>query len=77
MGSQLKIFDDDIDEILEESDEDISNEEKNSKIAGFKVKQQLPYEQKIIHTELRAREFYEKMDGNVCISVGNTQAIRC
>lgn len=75
MSEQIKIFDDDIDEILEEFDEGISNEEKNSKIAAFVIKQQLPYEQKVIHAELRAREFYEKMDGNVCISVGGLDSI--
>lgn len=79
MSNQIKLdeiiedFEDDIYE--EECDKDISNEEKNSKIAAFIVKQQLPYEQKIIHAELRAREFYEKMDGNVCISVGGLDSI--
>jgi len=45
------------------------------KIWEFQQKQSLPYEAKIAHAEIRAREFYEKMDGNVCVSVGGLDSI--
>ncbi|MDH7578500.1 MAG: hypothetical protein QHH75_11970 [Bacillota bacterium] len=41
----------------------------------FMQKQSLPYEAKIIHAELKAREFYEAMDGNVFCSVGGLDSI--
>lgn len=36
----------------------------------FMQKQALPYEAKVVHAQLRAREFYEKLEGNVFCSVG-------
>lgn len=41
----------------------------------FRQKQSLPYEAKIVHAEIRAREFYEHMDGNVFCSVGGLDSI--
>lgn len=41
----------------------------------FRQKQSLPYEAKVIHAELRAREFYERMEGNVFCSVGGLDSI--
>jgi hypothetical protein len=41
----------------------------------FMQKQKLPYEAKIIHAQLRAREFYEKLNGNVFCSVGGLDSL--
>lgn len=41
----------------------------------FRIKQSLPYEAKIRHAEIRAREFYNEMDGNVHVSVGGLDSI--
>lgn len=41
----------------------------------FMQKQSLPYSAKLIHAELRAREFYEKLDGDVFCSVGGLDSI--
>jgi len=38
-------------------------------------KQSLPYEAKVIHAQLRAREFYEHEEGNVFCSVGGLDSI--
>jgi len=46
--------------------------------AEFAQKQSLPYEAKVIHAELRAREFYDKMtgDGKAChVSVGGLDSL--
>ena len=48
------------------------------KIAVFRQKQSLPYEAKVIHAQLRAREFYDeinKQDKNVHVSVGGLDSI--
>lgn len=41
----------------------------------FIQKQSLPYEAKIVHAQARAREFYERLDGNVFCSVGGLDSI--
>lgn len=41
----------------------------------FMQKQSLPYEAKVVHVMARAREFYEKLDGNVFCSVGGLDSI--
>lgn len=41
----------------------------------FMQKQGLPYEAKIVHAEIRAREFYEKMNGEVYCAVGGLDSI--
>ena len=41
----------------------------------FAQKQALPYEAKVNHARLRAREFYEALDGNVFCSVGGLDSI--
>jgi hypothetical protein len=41
----------------------------------FMQKQSLPYEAKVIHAQLRAREFYDHMDANVYCSVGGLDSI--
>lgn len=41
----------------------------------FRQKQLLPYEAKVAHAEIRAREFYEKLNGEVCVSVGGLDSI--
>lgn len=41
----------------------------------FMQKQALPYEAKVVHAALRAREFYEKLEGNVFCSVGGLDSI--
>jgi 3'-phosphoadenosine 5'-phosphosulfate sulfotransferase (PAPS reductase)/FAD synthetase len=41
----------------------------------FRQKQSLPYEAKLIHAELRAREFYEHLNGDVFCSVGGLDSI--
>lgn len=48
------------------------------KIADFRVKQQLPYEQKVAYAEIRAREFYNecgKRELNCHVSVGGLDSI--
>ena len=48
------------------------------KISVFKQKQSLPYELKVRHAEIRAREFYDKITGeghNVHVSVGGLDSI--
>lgn len=45
------------------------------KIAVFKQKQTLPYEAKVVHTEIRAREFYEQLNGQCFVSVGGLDSI--
>ena len=45
------------------------------KIAVFRQKQGLPYESKIAHAEIRAREFYKELDGQCFISVGGLDSI--
>lgn len=41
----------------------------------FMQKQSLPYKAKITHGKLRAREFYDKLEGNVFCSVGGLDSI--
>jgi hypothetical protein len=41
----------------------------------FMQKQSLPYEAKIVHAQIRAREFYNQMDGEVFCSVGGLDSI--
>jgi len=41
----------------------------------FRQKQSLPYEAKVIHAQLRAQEFYDKLEGNVFCSVGGLDSI--
>ena len=41
----------------------------------FMQKQSLPYEAKITYAKLRAREFYEKLEGDVFCSVGGLDSI--
>lgn len=41
----------------------------------FMQKQSLPYEAKVVHAQIKAREFYERMDGNVVVSVGGLDSI--
>ncbi len=41
----------------------------------FRQKQSLPYQAKLVHAELRAREFYERLEGNVFCSVGGLDSI--
>ncbi|HBR33663.1 MAG TPA: hypothetical protein DD734_03450, partial [Firmicutes bacterium] len=43
--------------------------------ATFMQKQSLPYQAKIRHAELRARDFYDKLDGQVFCSVGGLDSI--
>jgi len=90
MSDQIK-FNEFINEIEDETfDEDIDQEdwtkadaksykdfidEQRSKANAFIIKQQLPYEQKLILAEVRAREFYEKLDGNCFVSVGGLDSI--
>lgn len=45
------------------------------KIAMFRQKQSLPYEAKVRYAELRAREFYDKLDGACHVSVGGLDSI--
>lgn len=42
---------------------------------AFMQKQAFPYEIKIVHAEIRAREFYEKLNGNVFCAVGGLDSI--
>ena len=52
--------------------------EADKKIADFRVKQQLPYKQKVAYAEIRAREFYRecgKRDLNCHVSVGGLDSI--
>ena len=44
------------------------------KIAAFRQKQSLPYEAKVRHAEIRAREFYDAVD-NCHVSVGGLDSI--
>lgn len=44
-------------------------------VSVFRQKQRLPYEQKIKHAEIRAREFYNELDGNCHVSVGGLDSI--
>lgn len=44
-------------------------------ISVFRQKQSLPFEAKVAHAEIRAREFYEKLDGQCCVSVGGLDSI--
>lgn len=41
----------------------------------FLQKQSLPYEAKVRHAELRAREFYDELDGQCHVSVGGLDSI--
>ncbi len=41
----------------------------------FMQKMSLPYEAKIVHAEIKAREFYDKTGGNVIVSVGGLDSI--
>lgn len=41
----------------------------------FMQKQALPYEAKVVHARLRAREFYDHEDGNVYCAVGGLDSI--
>lgn len=41
----------------------------------FLQKQSLPYEAKIAHATIRAREFYDRMEGNVFCSVGGLDSL--
>ena len=44
-------------------------------IAVFKQKQSLPYEAKVRHAEIRAKEFYDKLNGQCHVSVGGLDSI--
>lgn len=83
MSNQIK-FNEIIDELQEEFEEETDDttqefkefiEEQKSKANAFMIKQQLPYQQKIILAKKRAWEFYEKLDGNCFISVGGLDSI--
>jgi hypothetical protein len=52
-------------------------EEKNAghNISVFRQKQALPYEAKVRHAAIRAREFWETLDGRAHISVGGLDSI--
>lgn len=41
----------------------------------FMLKQKLPYDAKVLHAKVVAREFYEKLGGNVFCSVGGLDSI--
>jgi len=41
----------------------------------FMQKQSLPYEAKLAHAKIKAREFYERMNGQVFVSVGGLDSI--
>lgn len=41
----------------------------------FRVKMAMPYEAKVVHAALKAREFYERMEGQVFCSVGGLDSI--
>lgn len=45
------------------------------KASAFRQKQSLPYEAKIRHAEIRAKEFYDEMDGACHVSVGGLDSI--
>ena len=45
------------------------------KIAVFRQKQSLPYDAKVRHAEIRAREFYDATDGQCHVSVGGLDSI--
>lgn len=47
----------------------------SSKIAAFRIKQSLPYEAKVRHAEIRAKEFYDELDGMCHVSVGGLDSI--
>lgn len=44
-------------------------------VSEFLQKQSLPYEAKVAHAEIRAREFFEKLNGQVCVSIGGLDSI--
>lgn len=49
-----------------------------AKVNAFRIKQQLPYDQKVILAEMRAKEFYRTMTNqghNVHVSVGGLDSI--
>lgn len=54
-------------------------EEKRAEIdyetAVFRQKQSLPYEAKVVHAQIRAQEFYDKLDGHCHVSVGGLDSI--
>ena len=45
------------------------------KTAVFRQKQSLPYEAKVVHAQIRAQEFYDKLDGHCHVSVGGLDSI--
>lgn len=45
------------------------------KTAVFRQKQSLPYEAKVVHAQIRAQEFYNKLDGHCHVSVGGLDSI--
>ena len=45
------------------------------KTAVFRQKQSLPYEAKAVHAQIRAQEFYDKLDGHCHVSVGGLDSI--
>lgn len=50
----------------------------DKKIAYFRVKQQLSYEEKVVYAEIRAREFYRecgKRDLDCHVSVGGLDSL--
>ena len=55
--------------------ERMKEENTEYKIAVFRQKQSLPYEAKVAHAEIRAREFYHELDGMCCVSVGGLDSI--
>lgn len=58
--------------------ERMKEENTEYKISVFRQKQALPYEAKVVHAEIRAREFYNKIIGeghNVHVSVGGLDSI--
>ena len=45
------------------------------KTAVFRQKQSLPYEAKVVHAQIRAQEFYDKLNGHCHVSVGGLDSI--
>lgn len=50
-------------------------QEEEYKSIMFRQKQGLPYEAKVRHAELRAREFYDELNGHCHVSVGGLDSI--
>lgn len=49
--------------------------ENAAKAAAFRVKQGLPYEAKVKHAEIRAKEFFAELDGACHVAVGGLDSI--